>query len=417
MSSSRARLDRVGTAIIAASAMLAVAVLPVWAEPNRAVLERAESYKEPALKILERLVNIDSGSADGAGLEAVAKIVTAELEALGAKVESSPAGEPGKGSNVVATFSGSGKARILLVAHMDTVFQAGEAARRPFRIEGGRATGPGVMDDKGGIVIGLYALQILRDIGFTNFRTITLLLNSSEEIGSPGARTLIEAQARQHDAVLNLEPGRPADGLVVFRKGSGVFHVDVKGRSAHAGVAPDSGRNAATELAHQVLEIGKLGDRPKETTVNVTVLKAGTVANVIPDAASAQGDVRALVPEEFDRVERDLNGLARTTLVPDTSVSVRLSRNFPPMPRNPGTDTLAAQAQAIYGEIGRKLTLEGSGGAADSSFCAAVGTPTIDGLGIVGGGIHTAEEYAEVESVVPRLYLLARLIMDFAGGK
>ncbi|KAB1069215.1 glutamate carboxypeptidase [Methylobacterium planeticum] len=410
MHRSRVRFRSALTAVVA----LAIPVLPVQAEPNRAVLERAESYKEPALKVLERLVNTDSGSADGAGLDGVAKIVTAELEALGAKVETSPAAEPGKGSNIVATLSGAGKARILLVAHMDTVFQAGEAARRPFRIEGGRATGPGVMDDKGGIVMALYALHILRDIDFTNFRTVTLLLNSSEEIGSPGARSLIEAQARQHDAVLNLEPGRPADGLVVFRKGSGVLQVDVKGRSAHAGVAPDSGRNAATELANQVLEIGKLGNRAKETTVNITVLKAGTVANVIPDAASAQGDVRALVPEEFDRVERDLRDLARTPRVPDTSVSVRLSRNFPPMPRNAGTDKLATLSQAIYGEIGRKLTLEGSGGAADSSFCAAVGTPTIDGLGIVGGGIHTAEEYAEVESVVPRLYLLARLVMEIS---
>ncbi|MFD0938740.1 M20/M25/M40 family metallo-hydrolase, partial [Methylobacterium trifolii] len=228
------------------------------------------------------------------------------------------AAAPGKGTNVVATLSGTGRARILLVGHMDTVFQAGEAARRPFRIEGGRATGPGVMDDKGGIVIALYALHILRDVGFTNFKTITLLLNSSEEIGSPGARALIEAQAREHDAVLNLEPGRPADGLVVFRKGSANFLVEVKGRSAHAGVAPDSGRNAATELAHQALQIGHLGDRSKETTVNVTVLKAGTVTNIIPDTASAQGDVRALVPEEFDRVERDLAGLARANAVPDT---------------------------------------------------------------------------------------------------
>ncbi|MEH3116488.1 MAG: glutamate carboxypeptidase [Methylorubrum populi] len=385
---------------------------PARAEPDQALLARADSYQEPTLKFLERLVNIDSGSDDEKGLESLAEVVVAELKAVGAKVETSKAVEPGKGSNIVATLSGTGTARILLIAHMDTVFPTGEAVRRPFTITGDRMIGPGVVDDKGGIALGLSTLRILRDLKFTNFRTITFLLNSNEEIGSPGARALIGTQAREHDVVLNLEPGRPADGLVISRKGSGVLRVDVKGRSAHAGVAPDSGRNAATELSHQVLQIGKLGDRAKETTVNVTQMKAGTAVNVIPDAASAQADVRAFVPEEFDRVERDASRIAETPLVPDTSTSVRLARGFPPMPRNADTDELAARTQAIYGEIDRTLTLESSGGASDAGFSAAAGTPTIDGLGIVGGQIHTPNEYGEVKSIVPRLYLLTRLIMD-----
>ncbi|GLS42113.1 glutamate carboxypeptidase [Methylobacterium brachythecii] len=409
----RNRLSRLAVATLAASVALA---LPAQAEPNATVLKQAETYKQPVLTLLEKLVSIDSGTADAKGVDAVAEVVKAELSALGAKVETVPSSVPDKGANVVATLSGSGNARILLVAHMDTVFPAGEVAKRPFKIEGGRATGPGVMDDKGGIVLALYALHALRDLGYTNYRTITLLLNSNEETGSAGSHELISAQARQHDVVFNLEPGRPTDGLVIARKGAAQLQVDVKGRGAHAGVAPDSGRNAATELAHQVLAIGSLGDRAKETTVNVTTLKAGTVVNVIPDAATAQGDMRAYVSEEFDRVERDLSGLAKTTHVPDTSVTTKLTRTFPPMPRNAGTDGLAAKAQAIYAEIGRKLTLESSGGAADSSFTAAAGTPTIDGLGIVGGGIHSKDEYAEVESIVPRLYLLTRLIMETGGA-
>lgn len=326
------------------------------------------------------------------------------------------AAEPGKGTNVVARWTGAGRGKILLIGHMDTVFQAGEAAKRPFRITGDRAYGPGVMDNKGGIVTALYVLRILQDLNFKNFAQITLILNSSEEIGSPGARGLIETLSKQHDVALNLEPGRPADGLVVFRKGSGRINLEVKGKSAHAGVAPDSGRNAAMEIAHQILQLGKLGDREKGTTVNFTVLKAGTVSNIIPEHAEAQGDVRALVPEEFDRVERDLSTVSQTKLIPDTAVKATLTRNFPPMAKNAGTDALAAKAQAIYAEIGRKLTLEGSGGAADVSFAAGVGTPALDGLGIVGGEIHTSNEYAEVESIVPRFYLLTRLIMELGPG-
>ncbi len=273
------------------------------------------------------------------------------------------------------------------------------------------------MDDKGGVVAGLYAMKILQQLDFKQYGQVTLLLNTNEETGSKGTRALIEREARQHDVTLNLEPGRPADGLVVWRKGSGTAEIDVKGKAAHAGVAPETGRNAANELAHQVLQVGKLGDSAKQTTFNVTVLKAGDATNVIPDHATAYADVRVAVPEEFDRVERDLTRVSANKLIAETEVKTSLVRSFPPMPRNAASDQLAAKAQAIYGEIGRMLTLEGSGGAADSSLSAGVGTPTLDGFGIVGGGIHTPEEYAEVESVVPRLYLLSRMIMELAVGK
>src|SRR3954452_17761613 len=387
-------------------------IYPAHAEPNKQILDRAESYKEPALELLETLVNIDSGSGTENGLNKVAETIMSELKALGAQIETVKPAEPAKGTNVVARLTGTGRGKILLIGHMDTVFQLGEAAKRPFRIADGRAYGPGVMDDKGGIVSAIYVLRILHDLNFKNFAQITLVLNSSEEIGSPGARTLIETLSKQHDVALNLEPGRPADGLVVFRKGSGLINLEVKGKSAHAGVAPESGRNAAMEVAHQILQLGKLGDQEKETTVNFTVLKAGTATNIIPDSAEAMGDVRVFVPEEFDRVERDLGTKSQAKLISDTDVKVSLARNFPPMAKNAGTDALADRAQAIYAEIGRKLTLEGSGGAADSSLSAGAGTPSLDGLGIVGGEIHTPNEYAEVESIVPRFYLLTRLIME-----
>ena len=208
-------------------------------------------------------------------------------------------------------------------------------------------------------------------------RAVFVGADAYEAAGGVIARDLFQHDGGgwfEDDVALNLEPGRPADGLVVFRKGSGVVTLAVKGKSAHAGVAPESGRNAAMEVAHQILQLGKLGDQEKGTTVNFTVLKAGAATNIIPDSAEAMGDVRVFVPEEFDRVERDLGTKSQAKLIPDTDVKVSLERNFPPMAKNAGTDALADKAQAIYAEIGRMLTLEGSGGAADSSLSAGAGT-------------------------------------------
>jgi glutamate carboxypeptidase len=171
------------------------------------------------------------------------------------------------------------------------------------------------------------------------------------------------------------------------------------------------------ELAHQVLQIAKLGNAEKQTTVNVTVLQSGDRANVIPDAAVAQADVRALVSDEFDRVEREAAALAKNKLIPETEVTTTLHRGFPIMAQNAQTDALAAMAQSIYAEIGKTLRLESSGGAADSSLSAGVFTPTLDGLGLIGGNAHTDREYAEVNSIVPRLYLLARMLMELGKGK
>ncbi|WDG78956.1 M20/M25/M40 family metallo-hydrolase [Pseudomonas chlororaphis] len=384
------------------------------AEPHPQVQNDAQQYQGDALKLLERLVNIDSGSGYEAGLNQVSDIAIAELKKLGASIEKVPNGAAG-GSHVLATLKGTGKARILLMAHMDTVFKEGTAAERPFRIQDGRAYGPGVMDDKGGIVAGIYALKVLDNLKFKDYAQITFLLDASEETGSEIATELIKKTAKAHDVTLNLEPGRPADGLVVWRKGSATALVEVKGKAAHAGVAPELGRNAAMEAAHQILQLGKLGDEEKKTTINFTVLKAGDRTNVIPDQAIAKADVRAAVPEEFDRIEKDLARVSANKLIADTEVKTTLQRGLPPMPQTEKSDALVAMAQGIYGELGRKLTIEGSGGAADSSLSAGVGTPTLDGFGIVGGNIHTPEEYAEVESVAPRIYLLARMIMELSA--
>ncbi|MDQ0704630.1 glutamate carboxypeptidase [Pseudomonas sp. W3I7] len=399
--------------LLAATLALSFAVPAYSAEPHKQIQADAEQYKAEALKLLERLVNIDSGSGYEPGLTQVRDIAVDELKQLGFSIELVP-DKAANNSHVIATLKGTGKAKILLMAHMDTVFKEGSAAERPFHIKDGRAYGPGVMDDKGGIVAGIYALKVLKNQGFKDYAQITFLLDASEETGSEAASELIRKTAKAHDVTLNLEPGRPADGLVVWRKGSATAVVEVKGKAAHAGVAPELGRNAAMEAAHQILQLGKLGDEEKKTTINFTVIKAGDRTNVIPDQATAKADVRAALPEEFDRIEKDLARVSAHKLIPDTEVKTSLLRGLPPMPQTPESDKLVAIAQGIYGELGRKLTIEGSGGAADASLSAGVGTPTLDGFGIVGGNIHTPEEYAEVESVAPRVYLLSRMIMELS---
>lgn len=383
---------------------------------NAALYDGAVAAQPQLLSLLERLVNIDSGTGSEAGMEKIGAILADELAKLGMKVEFFSAA-PAAGRNLVATITGTGKGKVLLMAHMDTVFADGTAAARPFRIEGNRAYGPGVVDDKGGIVLAVHAIALLRQMKYKDFAQITLLVNTNEETFSKGSRGLIESLSRQHDVALSLESGRPADGLVVWRKGSGDLLIEVKGKSAHAGVAPDSGRNAAMEAAHQMLQMASLGDGAKATTVNFTVFKSGDRNNVIPDAAVVQGDMRAREDSEFDRVEQDMARLSQKKLIADTTVRTSVTRGMAPMALTDKTTALADRAQAIYDELGLKLTREGSGGAADANFSANVGTPTLDGFGVVGGNIHTENEYAELNSIAPRLYLLARMMMDLTGKK
>ena len=398
-------------ALLFSSAALAAAPL------NKTLLEHAGQARPAFVTMLGSLVNVDSGTGSEKGLDQVGALVAAEAKKLGMSVELVPAVAPAVGNNVVATLRGKGKAKILLLAHMDTVFGDGTAAARPFRVDGERAYGPGVMDDKGGIVMGLFAIRLLQQAGFSDFAQVTLLVNTNEETSSKGSRVLIETLARQHDATLTLEPGRPADGLVIWRKGTADLAIDVKGKSAHAGVAPQDGRNAAMEAAHQMLQMSRLGDSAKLTTVNFTVFKSGERTNVIPNAASVHGDMRASDPAEFERVEKAMAQMAGNHLIDGTEVKTTLTRGMPPMPVTPRTEALAARAQAIYAELGLKLTMEGSGGAADANLASAAGAAGLDGFGIVGGNIHTETEYAELGSIAPRLYLLTRMIMDLGKAK
>lgn len=400
--------------IAIAVAMVSAALVPAAnAVPKDArALAAAEAARTAELQLLEQVVNIDSGTGDVEGGRKVAGVLTPKLKALGMTVESVPAEEAGLAENTVATLAGRGKTRILMIGHIDTVFEPGTAQRRPFHTDDKRAYGPGVSDEKGGVIEGICALQILHHLGFTDFNKIVFLMETSEERGSPGTRALIGRLLKDADVELNLEPGDVPDTLTVWRKGSTNFRIDVKGRAAHAGVAPQDGRNAALELIHQISGLDVFPKSGDGLTVNLTVMHAGTRANIIPEDASAQVNVRVRDKADFGRIEQVLRRNAETTVIPDTRVTVSGGEGFPPLPNNPATDKLAARAQRIYAGIGRTLAAGGNGGASESALAADAGVAALDGLGPVGGGFHSDKEFLELDTVTSRLYLLTMLLMD-----
>jgi glutamate carboxypeptidase len=380
--------------------------------PNVQVLDGAKASVPAAKALLQQLVGIDSGTGDAAGLAAMARVLRQELEQLGARVVEVPAVAPAVGDNLAATLTGTGRGRILLIAHMDTVFPHGTVAQRPYRVAGEQGIGPGAGDDKSGIVSAVAALRVLQQLRYRDYASITLLLNSNEETGSVGTRDLIRAKAKESDFAINLERGVPPDGIVLARKGSAVITLEITGRAAHSGLEPEKGRNAALEAAHLALELGSLADAAKQTTVNVTIIQGGNAINVIPDHAVVKADVRAFSAEEFDRVEMGLRRLAGAPLVPEVQVSATMVRNFPPWPQTASTLALLARAQKLYAEIGGSLTGVAVGSSADVAFAAETGVPSIDGLAIRGGGAHGVEDHADLDSIAPRVYLLTRLLMD-----
>src|SRR5271170_6623350 len=310
---------------------------------NDGVYQAAAADRAAALDLLKEIVNIDSGTGDAAGGAKVEAVIAAALKPLGAEVRNEPAESAGLPDNLVAVFHGKGKGKILIIAHIDTVFAAGTAAARPFSMDSERAHGPGVGDEKAGVVNAVMALKILHDLAFKNYQTITLLLDDSEERGSPGSTKLIKRLAREHDVEFNMEPGDPPDALTVWRKGSASIRIQVKGRAAHAGMAPQDGRNAAVELMHQLSALqGAFPTSGSGITVNLTVLRAGERPNIIPDQAEATLNVRYRKPEEFDAVLAKVEAGTHDTQIPDTTVTLAHNAAFPPLTENAQIDALAA---------------------------------------------------------------------------
>jgi glutamate carboxypeptidase len=403
--------------VLAAVALVALAQagVGVGASPDARILAAAQAAREEQLRLLGEVVNIDSGTGDVEGGRKVAAALIPHLTQLGFKVEQVPAEAPGLPENTVATLTGSGRTRILLIGHIDTVFGPGTVARRPFRVDEHHAYGPGVADEKGGVVEGVEALRILHDLAFTGFGKIVFLIETSEERGSPGTRKLIARLVQDADVELNLEPGDPPDVLTVWRKGSATFHIDVKGRAAHAGIAPQEGRNAALELIHQLHGADSLPTSGDGLTANLTLMQAGSRANIIPEDAWGEINVRVREQAQLGEVEELLRRNAAVTVIPDTKVTISSEPSFPPLPSNKDTDALAASAEKIYAALGRQLTGGGNGGASESALAHAAGVPALDGLGPVGGGFHSDTEFVDLDTLTPRLYLLTRLLKELGS--
>lgn len=369
------------------------------------IIAYVESHREEMLHRWETLVNLDSGSFYKTGLDKTAAYLAGLLEQGGFAVTVLPQAE--NGDIVIGRRQGAGAGKYVLVGHYDTVFAEGEAARRPFRVEGEKAYGPGVHDMKGGLVVMLTALEALASIDFQSYESICVICNGDEEIGSPVSRPVIEAEANKADAVFILEPARADGSLVTARKGVGMFHLEVTGRAAHAGADPQAGVSAIEELARKVIELHKITDYAIGTTVNVGVISGGTRSNVVAERASAEIDLRVFTAAEAERACRAIQTAADRVHLPGAVTQLTGGMNRPPMEKNEATASLLALVQEAGRMLGMTIKDVASGGGSDGNFTAAVGAPTIDSMGTVGGLAHGVSEYSEVETVFDKAKLLA----------
>jgi glutamate carboxypeptidase len=404
---------------------LFASVTPALAASNAVLLTASRSAEPAVIRTLEELVSIESGSQQLDGLNRLADLAQQRLQALGGQVERLKATTAPHGPIVKASFDGSGQRRILLLAHMDTVYQPGILATQPLRRDGNRLYGPGIADDKGGVAVILHALALLKEAGWTDYRRITVLLNPDEEIGSAGSGELIAALGAEHDVVLSFEPSPAkavikAEGLLLAASGTATAQLEVKGRASHAGAAPDLGRNALIELSHQLLQTRDVAKDVPGTQLNWTTAKAGEVRNQIPEAASAIGDVRVTVPDGLQRLQAALDAKIANKLVPDTQTTATLIVGRPPYVATDAGKALARHAQSIYKELdGRPLALvPTTGGGTDAGFASRSGKAVVlESFGLAGFGYHARDEYIEIDSIVPRLYLATRLMVDIGAGR
>ena len=415
-----------------ASLLFALASPPANAARDERVFALVQKEKPLLIETLRQIVSIESGSRDKPGLDRLAALLAERLRALGGKVElidPSPADvvrmhdTPKELAKIVlARFQGTGKRRILLLAHMDTVYPHGTIEKRPFRIEGSRAYGPGVADEKGGDAVILHTLSILKTLGFNGYGALTVLINGDEELSTPGARKTIERLAAEHDLVFSCEPTQsPKDFIEVATTGIAAATLTVRGKSSHAGVAPELGRNALVELANQILNTRDLSDASRGIKFNWTTASAGTTRNVIPDLAVATADVRVQRVADYEGIERAFRERTKKKLIEDTKVEPEFERRRPPLEPNEAARATAKKAQAIYAELGRTLDVHemGSGGGTDAAFAGLSGKPgVIENFGLSGFNYHSSDaEYVDLDSVEPRLYLLTRLILETARAE
>ena len=397
------------------------------ADPVRA---RVAQERPAFLETLRDLVSIESGSGDVDGVNRIGELIAGRLRTLGAEVElvEPPADmvrfgtTPARlGRMVVGRLRGSGTRRILLLAHMDTVYAKGVLSQQSFRIDGNRAYGPGIADDKQGVALILHALATLNSLNVRDYGLITVLITPDEEVSSPASRTMLTRLGSDHDLVLSCEPAGEQDAIHLATMGTGAIELTVKGRASHAGAAPEQGRNALYELAHQILQTRDLSDPATGMKMNWTIASAGTVRNMIPPSARATADVRVERVRDFDVLEQKVRERIGNRLIPDTTVEVVVERMRPPLQVSERSMRVAAQARQIHQESGGTLVVidKAEGGGTDAAFAGLQATgPVLEGLGLMGFGYHSDQaEYVEMASIEPRLYLLTRMIIDASRGR
>jgi glutamate carboxypeptidase len=372
-----------------------------------------QQHESEMMSLLRKMVEIESPSDDKAGVDRMGAFLADAFERLGGRVTFYP--QEAAGNHLKAEFAGGGSdgalgKPVLLLGHFDTVWPMGTLAKMPFRMEAGRAFGPGVYDMKAGIAMMMFALRALKEAGAAH-RPVTILLDTDEEVGSTTGRPIVEATAKDCEAVLVLEPSQGPQGhLKTSRKGVGDITIRVRGRASHSGVDFEKGRSAIVELARQLLEIVKFTDLARGITVNPGVIQGGMRSNVIAAEAWAEVDLR--IARAADAKELEQKFAALKPFDPDCSIELSGGINRPPMERTEGTVRLFGMAQGIAQSMGWKLEESSTGGRSDGNFTSALGVPTLDGLGALGEGAHAAHESVVLQELPQRTALLAGLIQS-----
>lgn len=372
------------------------------------VQQRLSTYIEE----LRALCAIDSDSYNKAGLDAMAETLGERMRGLGMQV--TIVEREKWGNDLLGVLRGTGegnRGNVLLLGHIDTVYPAGTAAERPLRVEGDTAYGPGVCDMKGNVLAALYAIEALQALHFTDYGEIRFLCVSDEEINIRHCHDVMQQVCQNCQRALVLEAARANGDIVSARKGHTTYTLTAHGRSAHAGVEPEKGRNAIVELAHQILQIQELSGWREGVTINAGIVSGGTVANVVPDLAQAEFDLRFLSDDDRKATESLFRESLKRRSIPDVELTLQVAPDIKgPLVRTPASLQLAARAQEIAQMLGFSINHVLTGGASDASFTSSYGIPSLDGLGPIGGRDHSPYEYLMLDSVAPRAALLAGLI-------
>ncbi|RLB90766.1 MAG: M20 family peptidase [Deltaproteobacteria bacterium] len=357
----------------------------------------------------ETIINIDSSSDNKSGIEKVARFFEKRFTGIGLDTEVLFLGDK-KVPCLYAEHRPSKKPfDIMFLGHMDTVFPTGEVEKRPFSIKGNRAFGPGVCDMKGGLLVVLHVLETLKHEGILDSLSVCVAFNGDEETGSKASRDWIMSTAKKSLRTFVFEPCRPGYRFVLQRKGGGWFQVMVKGQEAHAGADPEKGINAVVELAHQIVKINQLNQNEMQTSAHVTVITGGDKVNIIPNKAQASVDVRILKLDEKERIETFFKTLPEHPHLKGSEIIVQGHIDRPPMEPGDATQKLWDLIQSTGGKIGLPMEAISTGGCSDGNYTSAAGTPTIDGMGIVGANSHRADEYVELDSFDNMVLLVAQV--------